>query len=81
VTQTATPVGSPTPTYTPAPTSAPLTEEGFKERYQTQLKDWAQYGITEQDIRNLIELGLLQKSLSDELARTSPGRPSTFRSR
>jgi len=72
VTQTATPVGSPTPTYTPAPTSTPLTEEGFKERYQTQLKDWAQYGITEQDIRNLIELGLLQKSLSGELGKDLP---------
>lgn len=72
VTQTATPTSTPGPTNTPMPTATPLTEEGFKERYQTQLSSWAPYGITEQDIRSLIELSLLQKKLSDELGKDVP---------
>lgn len=72
VTQTATPTGTPTPPGTPAPSPTPLTEEGFKERFQTQLTSWAAYGITEQDIRDLIEFSLLQKKLGDELGKDVP---------
>ena len=66
----------PTPTasgpITQTPTPTPVTLQGFQQLYQDQLGQLSQLGISEQDYRHYVELGLLADKVRQAIASTVP---------
>lgn len=61
-TETAT-ASLPTPTELPTATSTPYTLEGYQTAYQESLDNLAKQGVTEEDYRRYVEVGLLREKL------------------
>jgi hypothetical protein len=74
-TATATAGPSPTPsaTFTPRPTATPYTTQGFATEEQTFLTNLRQEtGLTERDIREILEVQILSRKLGDALGAELP---------
>jgi hypothetical protein len=67
------PAATQAPTLTPFPTSTPITQEGYEgmltDYYASQLED---LGLTEEDIREIVYMGLLRQAVMDYLAKDVP---------
>lgn len=64
-----------TPTFvpvSPSPTSTPYTAEGFKKDYETMLKNYKTYNVSEKTIRSVYRSELLRKKLMDEITKDTP---------
>lgn len=57
-----------TATRTPAPSATPLTEEGYRERYDAQLDSYSSIGYNEADFKRLTETQLLVEQIQEILA-------------
>jgi peptidyl-prolyl cis-trans isomerase D len=63
----ATEVLTPTTTPTPIPTATPYTEEGYKSAYQSIVKAYANYNISEKGLMNVIRAQLFRKLVQDQV--------------
>jgi hypothetical protein len=63
---------TPTPTLTPFPSPTPVTQEGFQQLYGNQLTTLSKYGFSEQEYRQLVELGLLGQKVRAAIDSTVP---------
>lgn len=60
---TPTPVPSPTPTDLPTPIPTPYTLEAYQQAYQETIETYKEYGLTEQDIRDLFAAGIYYEKI------------------
>ena len=71
-TATVEPTGTAGPTSTPEPTSTPYTLDGYKAAYQKGLTQFAKFGLTEEQYRGLIRIGLLRDKLQEAITGDTP---------
>jgi parvulin-like peptidyl-prolyl isomerase len=70
------------PTATPLPTATPVTLEGYQTSYKTFLNNiQTQSGMAEADLRNLVETGLLQEKLYNEIIKDVPTKEEEVHAR
>jgi parvulin-like peptidyl-prolyl isomerase len=55
------------PTPLPEPTGTPYTLEGYQTEYGDMLKNFEEYGISEQTVRNVYEAQILRRKLKEEV--------------
>ncbi len=74
ITVTLAPTGTATtgPSATITPTATPYTVEGFQGEYDSSLKDFTKFGLTEAGYRKLLEIQLLQDKLKDVVTADVP---------
>jgi len=71
LTPTAT-VAPASPTPVPEPTGTPYTLEGFQSEYGDMLKNFEEYGISEQTLRSVYEAQILRRKLMEEVTKDTP---------
>jgi hypothetical protein len=62
-------VAPPSPTPLPEPTGTPYTLEGFQSEYGDMLKNFEEYGISEQTVRKVYEAQILRRKLKEEVTK------------
>jgi hypothetical protein len=67
--------GRPTPTFVPEDvpaTATPFTEEGFKTEYETTVKQFKSFGISEATLRSVYSNNILRTKLQDAITADTP---------